>query len=87
MASFPAAWRGVPESIVLLDEPPGGKLRYTSHRRSDDKIAVYDFEDSEKVYQAIDAVFHMIGIQSVWLKGNQWVRPGEFELFIPIKNQ
>ncbi len=41
----------------------------------------------EYVFYAIDYGFKQIGIPTEWRPSNQWVKPGEFEIFIPLKNQ
>ena len=42
--------------------------------------------DPEKVYWAIFKCFNKIGITTVPLKESSWVKPGEFEFFIPTKS-
>jgi hypothetical protein len=43
--------------------------------------------DNEKVYEAIAICFKQVGIKVGWMGITQWVKPGEFEIYIPLKNQ
>jgi len=42
---------------------------------------------TEDVFHAIFYVFQKMGISSKFVLANEWLKPGEFEVFIPLKNQ
>ena len=39
-----------------------------------------------KIYSAVEFCFMQIGIKTEWYAASNWVAPGEFEIFIPPKN-
>ena len=43
-------------------------------------------DNKKMVYEAIQNCFNQIGITTEWNVDNQWTAPGEFEIYIPAKN-
>ncbi len=48
---------------------------------------VFNTASDENVFDAIDWSLKRVGITPTWIINNSVVKPGEYMIFVPLKNQ
>lgn len=43
-------------------------------------------QNPQRIYEAVGGCLDQIGVKTIWQASSKWLKPGEFELYVPAKN-